>query len=82
MSSKSSLRPLRQRLNTRLERRQRACEKEILEQEDCLPNPDISSVASLLHAQGFHILFSSCSAHFPEPIMMKKRVTLNLLFEI
>lgn len=54
-------------LNPGLEHCQRACVKEILEQEDRLPNPGISSVASLLHAQGFHILFSSCSAHFPEP---------------
>lgn len=30
------------------------------------PNPGISSVVSLLHARGFHILFSFCSAHFPE----------------
>lgn len=51
--------------------------KETLEQEDCLPNPDISSVASLLHARGFHILFSSCSAHFPEPTMITKQRQLH-----
>lgn len=51
----------------------RAWEKEILEYEDCLPNPDIFSVASLLHAQGFHILFSSCSTHFPEQTMRTKQ---------
>lgn len=49
-----------------------------LEQDDSLPNPDISSVASLLHAQGFHILFASCSAHFPEPTMITKAKTVTL----
>lgn len=45
-----------------------------------LPNPDISSVASLLHAQDFHILFFSCSVHFPETREKTRIVTLNLSF--
>lgn len=56
-----------------LEGSQRAYDNKLLEQEDCLPNPDISSVVSLLHAQGFHILFSSWSARFPKPTTITKQ---------
>lgn len=42
-----------------------------------LPNPDISSVASLLHARGFHILFSCCLAHFPKTAMATKQLLIS-----
>lgn len=41
-------------------------------QKNSLLNPDIVFVASLLHAQGFHILFSCCLAHFPKTKMIRK----------
>lgn len=48
--------------------------------EDFLPNLDISSVSSLLHAQGFHILFSSYSAPVPET--KPEHVTLQRLHDL
>lgn len=49
-------------------------------QDNRLPNPGISSVASLLHAQGFHILFSCCLVHFPKTKMIVTIASQSILF--
>lgn len=43
-----------------------------------LPNPGISSVASLLHARGFHILFFCCLTRFPKTPKTIKHLHVSL----
>lgn len=47
---------------------------------DCLPNLDIFSAASLLHARDLHILFSCCLAHVP--VGTQKRLIPDLQSEL